>query len=60
MAKFFLHFEYFDEDGKLLNLVEKINKIGGKDKNTSLHFAAQNNNKEMFKLLVDKGADQLK
>ena len=40
MTKLFLHFEYFDEDGKLLNMTEKINKIGGKDKNTSLHFAA--------------------
>jgi hypothetical protein len=40
MAKFFLHFEYYDEEGQLLDLAEKINKIGGKDKNTSLHFAA--------------------
>lgn len=40
MTKFFLNFEYFDEDGNFLDLSSKINKIGGKDKNSCLHFAA--------------------
>lgn len=48
MVKLILSFDYLDENGKKMDLVKKINKIGGKDKNTCLHFATQNNNKELF------------
>lgn len=60
MVRLLLHFEYKNEFGEPLNLSEKINKIGGRDKNTCLHYAAKNNNREIFNLLVEKGADQLK
>lgn len=48
IVKKFLNYRYYDENGELIKLKEKINKIGGKDKNTCLHYCVINDNKELY------------